>query len=267
MKTRITLTALLFTIIVSSQNYLKINQTNVAIQQNNISYSNNNFGLKIIASEIAAFRNSWENQKKKGEYVAKAQSQLSMIKKAYKDSKSYPTEIIDGWHLIIATDNYNYCSPAKVLIENNSIKEFVVNNWTKLSRPFTTLSTIKKGKAMISLDFDGNTDTVEIYFINDLQEPTIVKKPLESAYISFWSDWKKAESIKIYLDEKYYGDLSKRFKDLKPLCFDLGTITIEVKPGNHFFKAFGRGSISWEGYIEAKEGLCFQNNLNKENKK
>ena len=119
-----------------AQNYIDINQTTVITKQTNISYSNNNFGLSMIANEIFAFRNSWENRRKREEAVSKAKSQLAIVKSTYENSNKYPESIVDGWHLVMATDNYNYCSPAKVLIKDNQIKEFVVSNWIKLSRPF-----------------------------------------------------------------------------------------------------------------------------------
>lgn len=270
MKFTIQLIVLVFTTVSFSQNYIGIPQK-IVVQQNDINYSNNNFGfsnnnlgLKIIANEITAFRNSWSSRKKREEAVSKAQAQLGIIKSTYQNSKAYPSTIIDGWHLIMATDNYNYCSPAKVLIKDNIIEEFVVGNWAKLSRPFKSLTPIENGKALITLDFEENTDTLELYFINDLSKPTITEKPLSSGYICFWSDLKKADHIKIWFEKKYFGELGRKFNST-PNCSEDGTITLEVKPGTHNFKAAGRGSIAWKGQVEAKENLCLSYNLNKEN--
>jgi len=264
MKLSLQLITLLISTTIFSQNYIGISQKTV-IQQNNINYSNNNFGLSMIAYEISAFRNSWENRRKREEAVSKAQAQLSIVKKNYENSKTYPEKIIDGWHLVMATDNYNYCSPSKVLIKDNQIQKFVVGNWEKLSRPFNVLTPISDGKALITLDFNGNTDTLEIYFINDLSQPTIVDKPLSSGYICFWSDLKKADHIKIWFEKQYFGEIGQRHLD-QPACAEEGTISIEVKPGIHFFKGAGRGSIAWEGQVEAKENLCLSYVLNKENR-
>lgn len=257
---------LLITSSLYSQNYIGVTQNTVSVQQTTINYSNNNVGLSMIANEIAAFRNSWENRKKREEAVAKAQSQLALIKVAYDNSRSYPETIIDGWHLVMATDNYNYCSPAKVLIEDNDIKQFVVGNWEALSRPFNLLSPIEKGKALISLDFDDNTDTLELYFINDLARPTLVDKPLGSGYVCFWSDLKKADHVKIWIqDFGYLGELSKRLLE-QPACGADGTITLPTKPGIYEFKAAGRGSIDWSGTLEIKEDLCLVILLNEANR-
>ncbi|OBQ57193.1 hypothetical protein JJL45_01105 [Tamlana sp. s12] len=240
-----------------AQNYIQYNQT--------VNYSNNNLGLTFIANEISAFRNSWENRKKREEAISKAKSQLAIIKNTYDNSTQYPDHIIDGWHLVMATDNHSYCSPAKVFIEGNQIKEFVVGNWIKLSRPFHLLSPINKGKSLITLDFNGNTDTLELYFMNDLAKPTTVDKPMESGFITFWSDSKKAKTIKIWFEKVYLGELGVQFES-QPQCGEEGAIIVEVKPGKYHFKGAGRGTISWDGHVEAKEKQCLSYVLNKENK-
>jgi hypothetical protein len=264
MKILLTLFALLVSTVVLSQSYTRITQTTI-VQQNN-HYSSNNFGLSMIAIEISAFRNSWDNRRKREEAVSKAQAQLALVKQAYETATSYPETIIDGWHLVMATDNYNYCSPAKVFIKDNQIVEFVVGNWEKLSRPFEVLSPIEKGKAMIILDFGSKSDLLELYFINDLTQPTLVEKPLSSGYISFWSDLKRADKVKIWFEGTYYGELGGKMEET-PNCSNEKTITIEVKPGVYSFKGAGRGRIAWEGRVEAKENMCFSYLLNESNRR
>lgn len=263
MKLKGTIIFLFISLLSNSQQYININQT---INNTNVFHNDYSVGLSIISSEISAFRNVWESKKRIEEARLKAQAQLSIIKNNYSNSEKYPETIIDGWHSIMATDNFSYCSPAKVFIKNNEIKEFVISNWNKMSYPFKILSSIKKGKALITLDINGNTDTLELYFINDLEKPTIVEAPLNSGFICFWSDSSKAKSTKIWVEKKYYGELSERFK-IQPECSVKGTITIEVKPGTYHYKAAGSGTISWEGDIEARENTCLSYLLNKENKK
>lgn len=269
MKRTLSFTTILLSLSLTAQNYsyryTQVNQ--LAIQQNNYTYvASNNAGLFSIANALMAFRNSWDNHKKRESEVQKAIAQLSIVKSNYENAESYPETIIDGWHLVMATDNYNYCSPAKVLIENNEIKKLVVDNYIHYSLNFNVLSPIKKGKALLSLDANGNTDTVEVYFINDLAAPTLVDEPLESGYVTFWSDLRKADHIKIWLEKDYYGEIPERLKE-EPSCFDESTISIALKPATYFFKAAGRGSIAWEGKIVVKEGECLIINLNKVNKK
>lgn len=265
-----------FLLIVSSiaysQNYIIINSSgvNAVDQTEKTPPSPSLFSWKTHINMItyggSSLKKTKHNKKKREENLIETQAKVNLFKKTYNDSEHYPLKIIDGWHSIIATDSYMYCLPAKVLIKNNEIKEFVLDNWMRLSMPFTILSAIKKGKSLISADFDGELVTLELFFTNDLDKPSIVDKPLDSGYISFWCDSKKISDIKIFLDKKYYGELGEAFST-QPECSAIGAITIEVKPGTHHFTAAGRGTINWEGDVEVKENLCLSYLLNRENKR
>ncbi len=80
------------------------------------------------------------------------------------------------------------------------------------------------------------------------------------------SDSKKLSEIKIFIEEKYYGELGEAFTS-QPECSAIGALTIEVKPGIHHFKAAGRGTINWESDLVVKENLCLSYLINKDNKK
>jgi hypothetical protein len=264
---------LLISIIANSQNYISINPSgDIATDITNKKpanigvFSGWRTHINMITYGGSSLKKTILNKKKREVNLSEIQAKVNLVKTTYNDSEQYPEKIIDGWHSIIATDSYNYCSPAKVLIKNNEIKEFVLENWARLSKPFSVLSTIKKGKGLISVDFEEGTVTLELYFTNDLEQPTIVDKPLNSGFISFWCDSKKINDIKIFLEEKYYGELGEAFIS-QPECSAIGTISIEVKPGIHHFKAAGRGTINWEGDVEIKENLCLSYLLNKDNKK
>lgn len=248
-------------------NYTQIKQNTIVVQQNNFNYSNNS-GLNSIADAIDAFRNSWKSNKKRERTIAKAQAQLDLIKQKYSDTEKYPDKIENGWHLVIVTDNYNYCTQAKVFTDKNRIQTFILDDYSEFEIPFDILSPIKNAKSMLSLHLSEDiTDTVEVYFMSDLETPNSTTEPLNSGYVCFWSDLKKAKSIKVWLDKKYYGELNKRFEESRPDCFDSGTISLALKPGTYQFKGAGRGTISWEGTIRIKENQCLTYNLNKENKR
>jgi hypothetical protein len=273
MKLKSTIIALLISSIGISQNYISINPSGVIAtditnkKPANIGvFSSWRTHINMITYGGSSLKKTIKNKKKKEENLLETQAKVNLIKTTYNDSEHYPEKIVDGWHSVIATDSYNFCSPAKVLIQNNEIKEFVLGNWTKLSMPFTIVSKIKKGKSLISAVLEGDIVTLELFFINDLDQPSVVDQPLDSGYISFWCDSKKIKSIKIFLDKEYYGELGGTFIT-QPECSSIGTITIEVNPGTHHFKAAGSGTISWEGDVEVKENLCLSYLLNKVNKK
>ncbi|UOK42960.1 MULTISPECIES: hypothetical protein [Flavobacterium] len=271
MKLKIIIIVLIFSSIANAQKYMKIDSLEVSAEDQTGKRPNFNvFSIKSHINTItygaSSIKKTIVNKKKREGNLLETQAKVNLIKKTYNDSEHYPAKIIDGWHSIVATDSYNYCAPAKVLIKNNEIKEFVIDNWARMSMSFNVLSAIKKGKGLISVDFEGETVTLELYFTNDLEQPSVVDKPLDSGFISFWCDSKKIKEVKVFLDKKYYGELGEAFAS-QPQCSAAGVVTIEVKPGRHRFTAAGKGTINWEGDVEVKENLCLSYLLNSDNKK
>lgn len=258
----------------NSQYYSSINQTAVAVSQStsvnnnitNVTVNDYNRGLSLIAYELSAFRNSWENKAKREEEAKNVQSQINLIKSNYSASEHFPQKIIDGWHSVMVTDNYKYCSPAKVLVSNNTIKSFVIGNWSRLSYPFTQLSSIVKGKCLLNVEFDKNIkDASEVYFMYDLEEPTVVDRPVNSGQVHFYT--KIGSWIKIWFDENDKGYILEKVKDSD----DEYSLTLkDIKPGLYKFtgnrSTWGRNNL-WEGTIEVKEDLVLEFELTKENQK
>ena len=249
-----------------SYRYTQVNQ--LAVQQNNYTVVNNNFGFYAIANAVQRFTNAWSDNKKREIEVQKSQFRIEQVKETYRASNIYPERILDGWHLVMVTDNYNFCNEAKAMVENGQIIKLVIDNYMPNSLNFTTINPIRNAKSLLSLKDENNnpTSTVEVYFTNDLEQPTIVDAPLEAGYICFYSDMGRAKSIKIRLEKTNLGELGGKIED-EPACFDENTITISLKPQSYEFRAFGRGTINWEGVAIVKEGQCLLINLNQENKK
>ena len=249
-----------------SYRYTQVNQ--LAVQQNNYTVVNNNFGFYAIANAVQRFTNAWSDNKKREIEVQKSQFRIEQVKETYRASNIYPESILDGWHLVMVTDNYNFCNEAKAMVENGQIIKLVIDNYMPNSLNFTTINPIRNAKSLLSLKDENNnpTSTVEVYFTNDLEQPTIVDAPLEAGYICFYSDMGRAKSIKIRLEKTNIGELGGKIED-EPACFDENTITIALKPQSYEFRAFGRGTINWEGVAVVKQGQCLLINLNEENKK
>jgi len=255
---------LFFVQFIFGQVYTQVN--NIGVQQNNYVSINHNAGLFSIANSINSFRNSWENNKRRNREIEKTKRQLDFIRNRFNEVEKFPNKIIDGWHLVTVTDNYNYCKEAKVLIKENKIEKFVIDNYIALSLNFKMISKIKKAKCLVSLEVKKeNFDNVEVYFVYDLDQPVVVDKPLNAGYVSFWSDMRNADHIKIWLNKKYLGELKNRIKT-EPNYFDKATITLKLKPGSYNLKGEGRGKISWKEEIVIKENQGLKINLNKENK-
>lgn len=249
-----------------SYRYTQINQ--LAIQQNNFTVVQNNYGFYDIANAIQMFTNAWSDNKKREIEVQKSQFRIEQVKETYRGAGNYPETILNGWHLVMVTDNYNFCNEAKALVEDGRITKLVIDNYMPNSLNFTTINPIRNAKSLLSLqDLNNNpTSTVEVYFTNDLEQPTIVEAPLEAGYVCFYSDMGRAKSIKIKLGGVNLEELGGKIKE-EPSCFAENTITLALKPNSYEFRAFGRGTINWEGVAVVKEGQCLSINLNEQNKK
>jgi hypothetical protein len=275
MKLKYLFIVLIISCTANSQYYSSINQTAVAVSQStsvnnnitNVTVNDYNRGLSLIASELSAFRNSWENKAKREEAFKKAQSQINLIKSNYTDSEHFPQKIIDGWHSVMVTDNYKYCSPAKVLVSNNTIKSFVIGNWSRLSYPFTQLSSIVKGKCLLNVEFDKNTtDASEVYFMYDLEEPTLVDRPVNSGQVLFSSNM---DGVRFWFNEKENGK-GKLLENSKENKQEYSFTLENVKPGIYNFNArrvSGFNIYRWEGTVEVKEDMILKYELTKENQK
>jgi hypothetical protein len=184
---------------------------------------------------------------------------MNQVKSYYNSLNLYPDLVKNGWHKVIAMDNYDFCEERKVYVENNKVTKYVVDNW--LNRKVSYPVLINNAKAMIQLVQDDGTITiVDLYFLEDINNPnSYTSPPLQSGKVSFWTNLKSSGSMKLYFDGMYAGTFTSYFKDGTPNCGQDGTITIEYKPGTYKYYATGEGfwgSKSWEGSVTIREGGC-----------
>jgi len=182
-------------------------------------------------------------------------AKLNIIKSQYSNYENYPEIITDGWHSAIATDNMNFCKDVKVLIKDNRITLFVVDNYIPIN--FMSTGEIKSAKNVVTLkNFNGEQlNIVEVYFLYDIEEPRIVPEPIKPGYVCFWSDIKNYRDILLDFDGKRMERFSVRF-DSEPDCFSNGMICRILKPGTYTYLARGKGAISWKDTFEVKENEC-----------
>ena len=207
-------------------------------------------------------RGTWDNRNKKEQKrIQNSQEQttakIGIIKNRYSEFKAYPPIIIDGWHNAIATDNLNFCKDVKVLVKKNKVKQFVIENYIPLN--FTATGEIKNAKNVIALkNFMGEQmNIVELYFIYDIEEQSIVPDPIKAGFVCFWSDMSNFEDIKLTLDDGKMEKFKVRFTS-EPVCFSSGMICRILRPGTYTFEADGKGAINWKKTIEIKENNCLK---------
>lgn len=225
-------------------------------------------GLIDIPTAILAFTNSIEDTKKREEEIQKAQIKINQLKETYANATTYPEKIEDGWHLVMVTDHKNFCNSAKAFIKDNNISQLIIDNYMEHSLNFNPTSAIQNAKSKLDLK-DSNdkiTHSVDVYFMNDLETPTLVDAPLEAGYISFYSDMGSANSIKVVFNGFSAGLLKGKLKEDKANCYHENSTTFKLKPATYSYKAFGRGSINWSDKAIIQEGQCLLINLNQENR-
>ena len=187
-----------------------------------------------------------------------------MIKEQYAGYSEFPVVITDGWHNAIATDNSNFCKDVKVLVKNNRVVKFVIDNYIPIK--FMPTGQIKNCKNMVTLNnFNGEQLTiVELYFIYDLEQTTLVSEPLKPGFICFWTDVAKYDDIEMTFDNVRMEKFSVRFNQT-PDCFSNGMICRILKPGTYSFIADGKGHQDWKGTVEIKENMCLKYHLGTQN--
>lgn len=201
-----------------------------------------------------------KEQKKEQQRLEKAKQQslakLAIIKTQYSEYSKFPETIVDGWHMVIATDNLNFCKEAKVLVKDNRVIKFIIDNYIPMN--FMPTRDIKNGKNVITLkNFNSEQlNILELYFLYDLERPQLVPEPIKPGYVCFWTDVKKCDEIEIRLNDALLDRITVSNKS-KPDCFSNGTVSRILKPGKYYVVARGGGKgYVWRGTIDVKENMC-----------
>lgn len=238
------------------------------LQQYKSTYVSPDYSLLIRAMEMRQVQYERNLEIKK----QKAISLMNQVKAYYNSLSTYPENISDGWHKVIAMDNYDFCDERKVYVVGNKIIKYVADNWIEKSISYSPV--ISKARSMLQLIKDDGTNggMVELYFLEDINNPNSnVPAPLSSGKASFWTSWKRAGSVTISIvqlkvgsfdtiEELKIGQFDSYFNSTPKNCGQNGTINFEYKPGTYNYKAVGKtafgSEISWEGQIVIKENSC-----------
>lgn len=228
-------------------------------------FSLNYYGIGARIIEIGEDIANKVHTDKVAEEIHKAMDTLASIKIKHQSYSQYPSTIIDGWHLAVVTDNANFCSKMKILVHNNTDKRIIVNDYFPVN--FDAPRQIRNAKNTLTLKkfCRQQLTTVDVYFMNDIEQQTIVKAPQKCGYVCFWSDLKNAEDIVVKIQDKKIGKVPSQIIS-EPECFNNGMLCKILRPGQYSLIALGRGAIVWRGEFLVKENACLKYYLGKSNK-
>jgi hypothetical protein len=200
------------------------------------------------------FMNASNDKKKAARLREESGMKISMLKNNYMSLDKYPDSIVTGWHNIVVTDNLNFCRDAKVYVEKNRIRDFVIDNCIHLN--FIAAGSIKKGKNVVTLkNFNGEQlEVTDAYFMYDMEEPVLVDAPGQPGYICLWtSSWKYMKK-RIKVNGSYIEQFTASFNE-NPGCFQTGCICLVFKPGSYPITIERHGS-DYVGSFDIKAGKC-----------
>jgi len=189
---------------------------------------------------------------------------MSTVKEYYITQSAYPEKVKDGWHTIVAMNNTDFCEQRKVLVENNLVTKYVIDDW--ILKDIAKPSQILACRSSILLNDEGrNGEMLDLYFLDFMiDQNSFATPPVDPGTISFWSDGISGGKIVIYVDEVFKGELDSHFKKRIPDCGQTGTLTFEYKSGSHDFRALNKKNV-WRGTINIRPGDCSLQKLSESN--
>jgi hypothetical protein len=199
----------------------------------------------------------------------KAVDLMYIILDCYDRQKKYPERIPDGWHNVVAMNYSNICREGKVLVIDNYVTCFVVENWQ--INEIKESSAISKGKSSIELVENKEKKEkkynrkLDVYFMDYLIDPEAkTTPPLVPGKASFWADSAiDGGQVIIYVDQEYKGKLSHTEESV-PKCGQDHTLTFEKAQGTYEFRAYNDKNV-WQGTIVIYPGDCTLLILSEEN--
>lgn len=81
-------------------------------------------------------------------------------------------------------------------------------------------------------------------------------KDADKGRVSFWSNYKRARKISIYINGKFVGNINDFFKKDKPYCGQNGTLTVTHNVGTYSYEARSAKGHSWKGKITITKNGC-----------
>jgi hypothetical protein len=183
---------------------------------------------------------------------------ISKLKENFGLREKYPDSIVSGWHKVVVTDNKQFCKDAKVFVSKNTILQLVIEDCIRI--PCTSKDQIKNARGVVTLkDISTEYEVLDVYFINDLDSPALIKEPMQPGYVCFWTGNSQ------YLNERLMisgimRDFISELHEEEPECLGKGVLFYFMKPGMYRFRVTKTGNDK-EASFEVKSGTCLRYRL------
>ena len=201
---------------------------------------------------------TWEDEQRQ-----KKLAYMEVVNKFYGSFSSYPEQVIDGWHKVVVTNNYDVVQESKAYVSQNRILHCVEDNWKEI--PIISTSQINKARALLSLNKGGKTLDYEVIFMNYLSTGKADTPPLGTGTVTFYLVSKKKfrYGVSVDVEDKYVGSIITYFADghSRPSCNDSGCLTFRFKEGTYDYTANAYKSnrtlkATWSGTVTILKGNC-----------
>ena len=205
--------------------------------------------LQFLFDAFAGYLKETKSNKEKDASA----KQFILMKKSFDQCKEFPDSITAGWHLVVMTDNDQFCKLAKVLVSKNSVVQLAIEDCIRIR--CTSKEPIKNASAVIVLtDLVGGTEPLEVFFVNDLDGPALADEPTQPGYVCFWTSMSSLLHERLLIDG-IRRDMISQLRNEPPNCLETGVSFYIMKPGKHFLRATKTGNDRESNFI-IKSGMC-----------
>jgi hypothetical protein len=215
--------------------------------------SNLNYAISTFDKHSVALSNLISEIKSDAELSSFRINQLMNL---YNSFENKNVSVKDGWHLVYATNQKDFCEIRRVYVSQNRIQKYIkegsqFKEWDSFSIELSTeISNCKSTLKLKGIDI-----FCEIFFINVLSDPTkFADSPSPTGKISFWTNYGK-EAIHIYIDNQHVGSINSSFTSATPNCGQTGTVVFINTAGTYNYVAVS-DKYRWTGSITISANDC-----------
>ena len=213
-----------------------------------------NRNLQFLFDAFAGYDKDGMKIKKEKELAA---LRINTLKENYGHRQKYPDSIATGWHIVALTDNKEFYKEAKVYVSKNTIQQLVIQDCIRVR---CTKSQVKNAAGAITLtDINSESETLNVYFIYDLDSTVLIDEPMQPGYVSFWTSKGKYLKERLMIND-IERDFISKLHEAEPGCFETGVPFYMLKPGVYKLRVTKTGNDREEKF-EIKSGMCLKYQL------